>query len=275
MSTNWDGEFKKLYEDVSDSWLMLPLLVRGIGCEVLRVSNRVSGKVGDTRDTRALLRKLGGEASDAALVESAVTALLEQGFLMQDSNGALFVTNLAESQREQRAKWAEKKRNQRAAVSTAVPSSPPAVPDCPPVSPPVHETVPLSPREGEGEGEGDPPVVPQGPEQTENATRVPCPPGLALTGDEVAQLAMAAVPADLVPLATAELRAKWVNSHARRTTTEWRNYLRKAVTTELSDPKRRREYRARLREEPDTESSTNSGPRMVDPDELLAYQESL
>lgn len=104
---------------------------------------------------------------------------------------------------------------------------------------------------------------------------VPCPPDLALTADEVAQLEMAALPADLVPIATAELRAKWVDDNKRRTLTEWRNYLRRSVTTELSDPKRRREYRARLRDEPDAEPA-ESGPSPVDAaDEVWRRQEAL
>lgn len=145
--TDWDGQFKKLYEEVSDSWIMLPLRIRGVGCELLRVSNRVSGKLGDTRDSRVLARKVGADLSDAPLIEEAVTALLEQGFLTLDADGALFVTNLAQSQADQRAKWREKKRNQRAVDAHSSPDASPSVPSCPPVSPPVPGTVPLSPRE--------------------------------------------------------------------------------------------------------------------------------
>ena len=79
--------------------------------------------------------------------------------------------------------------------------------------------------------------------------RIPCPPDLTLSDEQIDQLEMAAIPRDLVPLAIAELRSRWVGDGSTRTPVDWNRYLRKSVTSELSDGANRRRYRERLRDD--------------------------
>lgn len=256
MATDWGGEFKKLYEDVSDSWIELPIVVRGIGCELLRAADRRTGKVADSTKPSVLCRKLGADVSEADTIARAVDALVKQGFMSVTDSGELIVTNLRAAQAEQRERWKAQKGKQRQAssMSTTVrvdtadvhhvrdvhvdAADVHHVHPCPPVSTPVHPCPQMSSREERRREEKRPTSSDRAGEPRrvdDDGHETLCPPDLADRASEsgvIAELAaQLRVSPDWARSVADEFVAFWViGGGAGKRKTTWMRHLRQRIT---------------------------------------------
>lgn len=138
MPTDWDGNFKKLFERCSSSWLRLPAWVRGYGDELLRCADRRTGRVCDTTEAGDVALVIHAHPDEHEQLGKAIERLVGQGFLVV-REGALFVDNIKPATESYEA---VRKRNQRERQRAANGSNVPDSPVCPP-------SVPLEERRGE------------------------------------------------------------------------------------------------------------------------------
>lgn len=118
--------FKKLVEKPATSLLRLPAWVRGYAAEMLRVASRPTGRVCDTAlvdDVAFAIRAHAGEEEDLA---EAIRLLLDEGSLLE-KDGALYIANFSEEQKNYEAARKQAQRDQQRSQSRVVPD----VPDSP------------------------------------------------------------------------------------------------------------------------------------------------
>lgn len=200
----WGRDWRKLYRYPSQEWLALPLSVRGMGDELIRVADD-GGRVFVGPDVLSgVMRALDAHASERRRVKADLDALLGDGFARLE-NGYLTVRNFVEAQtavtpsaermRKHRATTGERPSSDRAATEL-VPSSDRARTEPEPrngatpredsttpvtVTPPIEEKRREETRpEGEGrERAPDPPPAEAGPKRSGRRAKA-SPPSLPL-----------------------------------------------------------------------------------------------
>lgn len=237
MPTNWEGEWRKIYVRLSSRMLALPVALRGLAWELVRIAERPSGRVSDSNDVEDIALRLNAHQSDRELIVEGLSRLSGTGFLVVRDDG-VFIDNFGPAQEKDETR---RKRKYRESKKTSVQD----VRDSQGQSRTCTATASATASEERGSGGED--------------ARIPCPKDLALTDEQLEQVRLACAPPPemaeawrrLVAAKTAQYVAGYLGKpDERRTLGAWRAGLVKAIPAAWRDTRQRKQLLGQLPDVP-------------------------